>query len=150
MKKYLFPSLENQTCKKFIWILLLGNKVNITKIQNIFNENITFKYNIIYKKSFDHYLKRITKRYDILITTRIDYEDRIYYDAVNDVRKAVNKNKPVIIHGYNSGLCYYEINNKYYYNYFNITNDGTMSVFASLIIVLNKVNRIYTVLLENL
>ena len=99
----------------------------------------------IYQKSFKAYLKNITKGYDILITTRIDYDDRIYYDAVNDVRKVININKPIIIHGYSRGVCYYEINNKYYNNYLNITNDGTMSVFVSLIIVLNKVNDTYTI-----
>ena len=29
LKKYLIPSLENQSCKKFTWILLLGDKANI-------------------------------------------------------------------------------------------------------------------------
>ena len=54
-----------------------------------------------------------------LLLVLIDYDDRIYYDDVNDVRKAVNINKKVIIHEYNSGLCYYKLNNKYYYyNYF--------------------------------
>ena len=34
----------------------------------------------------------------ILITSRIDYDDRIYYDAVNDVRKAVNIHKPILFY----------------------------------------------------
>ena len=33
LKKYLIPSLENQSCKKFIWILLLGDKVYKTIIR---------------------------------------------------------------------------------------------------------------------
>ena len=32
MKRYLFPSLENQSCKQFIWILMLGNKANISYV----------------------------------------------------------------------------------------------------------------------
>ena len=40
MKKYLFPSLENQSCKNFIWILLLGDKANITQIKSFFNFNL--------------------------------------------------------------------------------------------------------------
>ena len=145
MKNYLFPSLESQTCKNFIWVLLLGDKANKTKIKSFLNIHFSFKYCIIYQKLFKIYLKNITKGNDILITTRIDYDDRIYYDAVNDVRKAVNKNKPIILHGYNSGLNYYEFNNKYYLYHRDYRNKGTMSIFASLIIVLDKVNDIYTI-----
>ena len=145
MKKYLFPSLESQSCKDFIWILLLGDKSNITKVEHLLNINLPFKYYIIYNKSFKTFLKNKTKRVDILITTRIDYDDKIYYDAVNDIRKAVNINRPVLIYGYNSGLIYYEFNNKYYRFDINYANKGVMSIFVSLILVLNKVNDIYTV-----
>ena len=145
MKNYLFPSLESQTCKNFIWILLLGDKANKTKIESLINIHFSFKYCIIYQKFFKIYLKNISKGYDILITTRIDYDDRIYYDAVNDVRKYVNINRPISIYGYNRGVIYFEFNNKYYNFYKNYKNKGTMSIFVSLILVLNKVNDTYCV-----
>ena len=34
MKKYLFPSLENQSCKQFIWVLMVGDKANITYLKS--------------------------------------------------------------------------------------------------------------------
>ena len=145
MKEYLFPSLEYQTCKNFIWILLIGDKANKTRVKSYLNLNLSFKYIIIYKKTLKSFLQKITKGYDVLITSRIDYDDRIYYDAVNDVRKYVNINKPVSIYGFNSGIMYFEFNNKYYKFYRDYKNKGTMSIFASLILVLNKVNDIYTV-----
>lgn len=80
-----------------------------------------------------------------MITTRIDYDDRIYYDAVNDVRKAININRPMIIYGYNRGFYYFEFNDKYYDYYNTFANQGVMSIFISLIIVLNKVNDIYNI-----
>jgi len=80
-----------------------------------------------------------------LITSRIDYDDSIYYDAVNDVRKIININRPILVHGYNRGVYYYEINRKYYDFYLNFDNKGAMSVFESLVIVLNKVNDTYTI-----
>ena len=54
-------------------------------------------------------------------------------------------NKPIILYGYYSGVHYYEFNNKYYE--FNLTynNEGIMSVFISLILVLNKVNDSYSI-----
>ena len=61
-----------------------------------------------------NYIKNITKGLDVLITTRIDYADIIYYDATNDVRKLINMNKPMTLHGYNRGVIYLESQRKYY------------------------------------
>lgn len=145
MKKYLFPSLENQRCKNFTWILKLGDRANITQIKSLLNLSNSFESKIIYQKDLSKYLKNITKGFDILITTRIDNDDRIYYDAVNDVRKAIDINRPMIVYGYNRGLYYLEFNDKYYNFYYNFKNEGVMSIFISLITVLNKVNGTYTI-----
>ena len=145
MKKYLFPSLENQNCKKFIWVLKIGDKANITHVKSLLNLNHSFETTIIYEKDIKDYIKTISKGFDILITTRMDYDDRIYYDAVNDVRKAVNIKKPMILYGYNKGLYYFEENNKYYEFDRNDTKKGIMSIFASLIVVLNSVNDTYNI-----
>ena len=91
MKKYLFPSLDNQNCKKFTWILMLGDKANKDYIKSLLDFNNLFgKKIIVYKKDIKNYKRIITQGYDVLITTRIGYDDRIYYDGVNDVRKAIN------------------------------------------------------------
>lgn len=145
MKKYLIPSLERQSCKNFTWVLIIGNKLNITFVKSLINFNNLFKTEILFLKDFKNYVRNITKGFDVLITTRIDYDDRIYYDAVNDVRKVINLNKPIILHGYNRGVYYYEFNGKYYDFYKSYRNKGVMSIFGSLIIVLNKVKDIYTI-----
>ena len=145
MNKYLLPSLENQSCKKFIWILTLGDKANKTLVESLFHFNYSFEYKIIYNKSLKNYIRNISKGFDILITSRIDYDDVIYYDAVNDVRKAINNNKPMLLYGYNRGVYYFEKEDKYYEFYRIYNNEGTMSVFHSLITVLKKVNDIYTI-----
>ena len=144
MKKYLLPSLENQSCKDFIWILILGDKANITFIKSLFKFNNSFQKYILYAKDLKKFLRNITKGFDILITTRIDYDDRIYYDAVNDVRKDININKPIFFHGYNRGLYFFELDNKYYDFEFKIKS-GAYSVFESVIIILNKVKDTYTI-----
>lgn len=145
MKKYLFPSLENQSCKNFTWILMIGNKADIKFVNSLFKFNNSFSKKVIYKKDIRNYIRNITKGVDILITTRIDYDDRIYYDAVNDVRKAVNINKPMLLYGYKRGTSYFEKNDKYYEFYKKFKNIGAMSTFVSLISVLNKVKDIYIV-----
>ena len=145
MKKYLIPSLERQSCKNFTWILLVGDKTNITYIESLMKLNQSFNSKVLYSNDLKNYLKSTTKDYNILITTRIDYDDAIYFDAVNDIRKIININMPIIVHGYNRGVSYYEINGKYYDFYNNWKNEGVMSVFASLIINLKKVNDTYTI-----
>ena len=145
MKKYLIPSLEKQSCKNFTWILITGNEINITFVKSLINFNNSFKKDIIFLKDVKNYVRNITKGFDVLITTRIDYDDRIYYDAVNDVRKVININKPVILHGYNRGVYYFEFNGKYYDLYETYRNKGAMSIFISLITVLNKVNDTITI-----
>ena len=112
MKKYLLPSLEHQKCKNFSWILMVGDDANISYIKNLLDFNISFPNNIVYAKDIKTYLKNNTKNNDILITTRIDYDDRIYYDAVNDVRKAININNPILLYGYNRGFKFIEYENK--------------------------------------
>ena len=104
MEKYLLTSLENQSCKDFIWILMIGNKANITYINSLFNSNNSFEKKILLQRELKNFLRNKTKGYDVLITTRIDYDDEIYYDAVNDVRKLININKPILVHGYNNGV----------------------------------------------
>ena len=146
LKKYLFPSLENQSCKDFVWILLIGNKANKTYIKSILDFDNSFKYNIIYEKELNKYVREQSKDIDILITTRIDYDDQIYYNAVNDIRKIIDIDKPAFLHGYNRGLYFFEYNQKYYEYYNNFDNKGVMSVFFSLIINLHKVNDSYTIL----
>jgi len=146
IKKYLLPSLENQSCKNFKFIIILGDKANISLVESLLNINTSlFETKIIYQKNIKSFIKNISNGFDILITTRIDYDDRIYYDAVNDVRKAINVNKPMILYGYNKGVHYYEFENKYYDFSFDYKDQGCMSIFVSLIIVLNKINDTYNI-----
>ena len=144
MKKYLIPSLENQSCKNFIWVLLVGNNANITNIISKINLNISFEIKILFINNFTNYIRNISKGHDVLITTRIDYDDVIYFDAVNDVRKAVNMKKPMILYGYNRGILYFESNKKYYDLYIQ-SIDGCLGIFTSLILVLKEVNNPYTI-----
>ena len=145
LKKYLIPSLENQSCKQFIWILLLGDKADKMFIQSLLGTNNIFESELVYQRDLKRYIKNKSKGYDVLITSRIDYDDRIYYDAVNDVRKEIDLNKPMMIFGYDKGVYYYEIDNKYYEFYSTYKNLGCMSIFASLITILNKTNDTYNI-----
>ena len=144
MKKFLIPSLEHQSCKNFTWVLLLGNQINITKIITKLNIKLSFNIDIIHKNEIKNYIANKTKGFDVLITTRIDYDDIIYFDATNDVRKLINMNKPMILHGYNRGVYYFEPERKFF-EYYSNNKNGCLAIFLSLIIVLKKVTGIYTI-----
>ena len=137
LKKYLIPSLEKQSCKKFVWILLLGDKANKMFIKSLLGINNLFASDLVYQRELKIYIKNKSIGYDVFVTTRIDYDDRIYYNAVNDVRKVIDLKKPMMLYGYNKGAHYYEADNKYYEFYKTYSNNGCMSVFVSLIIILN-------------
>ena len=140
MKKYLLPSLDNQNCKQFIWVLTLGDETNITYITSLLDLNYSFNIIVVHQNNFKNVVRNITKGFEVLISSRIDYDDQIYYDAVNDVRKAINLNKPIFLYGYHRGVYYYEAFNKYYEFYKNYNNQGALGIFISLIVILNKVN----------
>ena len=145
IKKYLITSLENQSCKDFSLLLTLGNKADIEYVKKIMNFKCSFYYRIIYIKDLKKIVEKLSNGYDVLITTRIDYDDIIYYDAVNDIRKSINTEKPILLHGYNRGLYYFESNGKFYENYRRNGEKGALGLFLSLIVFLNKINTTITI-----
>jgi len=61
IKRYLIPSLNNQSCKQFIWILMLGNKANKTYIESLLGNNYLFESEIIYQGDIKRYIKNKVK-----------------------------------------------------------------------------------------
>ena len=114
-------------------------------IKQLLDINNLFQTELVYQRDLKSYIKNKSIGYDVLITTRIDYDDRIYYDAVNDVRKVIDLNKPMMLYGYDKGAHYYENDNKYYEFFMTYKKRGCMSIFASLIIILNKTNDTYNI-----
>ena len=144
LKNNLIPSLERQNCKNFSFILIVGSKVNISFIKSLIGFNNSFPTYIIFQNELKAFIRSSTKLFDVLITTRIDYDDLIYFDAVNDVRKAINIHKPMLLYGYNSGVFYFESNKKFY-EYYALNKYGALGIFLSLIINLKYVNDSYTI-----
>lgn len=130
-KKYLLPSLENQTNKNFTLIILIHNEVSEDFIKS--DINTTLDIHFIKLKNFKAYLDNIYSLYDIVITTRIDHDDMIYKYAVDDVQKEIDINIPIKLYGYDNGLRYFLNDNKLFL-YKNHHKHGFQSVFISLIV----------------
>ena len=104
----------------------------------------SFEFNFVYQNDIKNYVINISKGFDILIAIRIDYDNGIYYDNVNDARKSINIYRSMILHWYNRGVFYFELDDKYYDFYYDFKKEGVMSIFISLIIIINQVNDTYT------
>ena len=75
LKKYLLPSLESQSCKNFIWLLILGNNLNINYIKSMINFNYSFEFNVIYKKNLIEYILffiKITRIRNLFILLNVE------------------------------------------------------------------------------
>ena len=73
MKKYLFPSLENQSCKNFIWILKLRDKDNIIYIKSLLNFTSIFEKDAIYEKDIRNYKEKLQKYMQKELIMMIEY-----------------------------------------------------------------------------
>ena len=142
MKTYLLPSLEAQKCKDFTWILMLGDRANLTFLKPLIDFNTTFDYKIVYYKDINKFVNESTKNIDIFISSNMDYDDRIFYDAVNDVRKRINMAYPIFFFGYTSGYIYFENTGIYGISPYKYKN-GAINIFLSSILNLHKTNGAY-------
>jgi len=144
-KKFTLKSLENQTNKNFEIILKIHNEIseNSKAILELKSIKSSIKINILRKNETDNFIDNNAKEIDFLITTRIDHDDLIYYNAVNDVQKKCNYNIPLYYNGYIKGITM--INNdykncfKFYPTYGNYR--GTHSAFQSLVVNKKKVSK---------
>lgn len=83
---------------------------------------------------------------DYLITTRIDHDDLIYNETVEEIQNICDKNIPLCYYGYDKIItmvgndienCY-----KFYPNYKGL---GSISIFQSLIVNKMKINKLYII-----
>lgn len=142
MKTYLLPSLEAQKCKNFTWILMLGDSANITFLKSLIDFNTTFDYKLVYYKDINKLINESTKNIDIFISSGMDYDDRIFYDAVNDVRKRINLTYPIFFFGYHNGYIYFENTGIYGISPYKYEG-GAINIFLSSILNLHKTNGAY-------
>jgi hypothetical protein len=104
-KEYCFPSIINQSCKAFSWLLYFDTDTP-EEFNEFLNELNSFPFiNVCYCKGIEdfnaNYLgevkKRIGKSAKWIITTRIDNDDCLHRNAIEIIQKnLVEKNKFLI------------------------------------------------------
>lgn len=141
-------SLENQTNKNFELIFVLHpNFFDDPKYEFIFTTlkdsttlPIKFMRNTgkfyLVKSALNPELcsliKNATSKHDFVITTRMDFDDFVFKDAVEDTQSKINECDSVLSYGYNNG-CKYILGELYPFPYL-AGKKGHHSVFQSLIL----------------
>ena len=146
--KFTLKSLENQSNKNFEIIIIIHNEINSNhpSIKKLLKLKTILKLKILKLKELQSYINNNSKNINYLITTRIDHDDLIYKDAVEEIQNKCNKNIPLYYNGYNKLItmigndiknCY-----KFYPNYKGL---GSISIFQSLIVNKIKINKLYNI-----
>lgn len=149
VNNYFIPSLNNQTNKNFEIIFLINDKhdeinSNIKLLNNVIT-NIPC--HIVKKNNLDVFISNNSKDYDYLITSRMDYDDLVYNNAVEDIQQYVKlKPKYLLTYGYTNGTL---LRGKKLYIYNPNYTNGYFSVFFSCIINLHNLSAINVCQLGN-
>ena len=129
-------SLENQTNKNFEVVFMTNDKffsepkyeVIFSSLRNSTSLPITF----IKKSDLELLVKNALNEYDYVITSRMDFDDFTYKDAVAVAQSKINECDNILAHGYCRGYTYknYEL-----YNFSHMCNGvGFVAVLMSLIL----------------
>ena len=131
----LFRTLENQTNKNFEVVFLTNPAYfDNPKYEFIFSElkkatalPLTFAKGGTMKSL----LRPAFNEYEFVIQSRIDFDDFIYKDAINDTQSKVDECNNILFYGYCKGYMYYNEKLCHYGNLFN--GNGHPAVLQSLI-----------------
>ena len=132
-KNNLIKTLNNLKNKNFELIICIHDKVNINDVLFFNSIKAKYKISIIYKGQIIKYLKSFYDKYDYIIQSRIDFDDYIFSDVINDLLQNISKNLSIKLYGYCSGYVYFLKTRKWYDFYNELHNIGHWGVFSSLI-----------------
>ena len=147
-ERYTLRSLENQTNKNFEIILMIHNDISYEHIAISYLCNIksNIKINIVKYKDLMMFINNSLTNEKYLITTRIDDDDLIYNYAVEEIQSKCNDDINCYYNGYDRLITM--INDDYvntYKFYPKYNGNGSISIFQSLIINRDKINKTITV-----
>lgn len=151
LTNHFIPTLENQTNKNFEMIFLIHNEIPIEKVQMLNTIETTIKFHILRLDELENFLNQLKATIDILITSRLDYDDNIHKCVVDDIQKyAINNPKKITIYGLNKGATIVDGETNAYLKKikeYEIGNSGYWSAMETLIlpnVMSNKLFSIYS------
>ena len=134
-KRHIIPTLENQTNNNFILLFLVNDKVSLSDRLKIYNLSDKLNIDVVDLSHFNSYIKYIDT--DYLITSRLDYDDHVYSNCVNDIHAVFNTHPDIKIWGLNSGITVVDGETDAYYQRretYELTKDGFCAPMETLIL----------------
>jgi hypothetical protein len=123
-KKYYIPSIKKQTVKNFK-IILTGSIKTPKNILNYFKDN-----NLIFtENSHVEYLNNQNIKSKFLITARLDNDDFIADNFIEEIQKNTNINTPLLIDS--KGIIFEKNQNQYYIFSYKNFNSHFLSVICN-------------------
>lgn len=100
--RHIIPTLENQTNKDFTLVFLVGNNTTPEIAQKIYHLSNIINIMVVRYNEFDVYIQSIPS--DYLITSRLDYDDHVYNECVEDIHKLLDEKPDIKLWGLNQGV----------------------------------------------
>ena len=129
-------SLENQTNKNFELVFMVNDKFfSDPKYEFVFSSlraSTSLPLTFIKRGDIELLVKDISDEYDYIITSRMDFDDFIYKDAIAVAQSKINECDTILAHGYCRGYIY---RHGELYKFFHMCKGtGFVAVLMSLII----------------
>lgn len=113
LKNHFIRTLQNQTNRNFEIITLIYDELPLQDVSFLNEFDCGNKIHVLHTKDLNDYIYGFYDN-DLLITTRLDYDDFIHKDCVRDVQNSAIDTKYLKIYGLNNGcsmdddeVCYY-------------------------------------------
>lgn len=135
LAKNMLRSLENQTNKNFELVFVANPKYfgnpEYELIFSTLQDFTTIPLRFIKKDEECHLVKYSFSEYDFVVTTRLDFDDFVYKDAVADTQSKIEECHKILLYGYCRGYVY--VYNDLYCSFTPCRGIGHNSMFQSYI-----------------
>lgn len=148
LKKHLIKSLLVQTNKNFELVILIHDEIPIENVLFLYDyaQNFTeFNITVLRKNEIENYTKSFYESYDFIITSRIDYDDHIHKNVVEETQKKIDPNYTLILYGLKNGVSLVDGDTECHFMSMNYNECGFFSAFETLMINTKKYDRGITI-----
>lgn len=107
VRSYFIPSMNNQTVKDFTVIFIINEKHDTENsgIKELYDVKLDMPFKVLRHNEYFKFIIEDSKDADKVILTRMDYDDFVNREAVNEIQiLATENNCDIFSYGYNTGM----------------------------------------------
>lgn len=134
LKNHFIKTLQNQLNKNFEIVILIYNELPLQSVSFLNEIECDYKIHIIHSKDLNKFIYNFYDN-DFIITTRLDYDDFVHKNCVQDVQLAALDTNYLKLYGLNNGCTMDNNEIPYFFHpkYISIKHDF-FSCFETLIV----------------